>query len=189
MVRRFFAVVFALIGLACVVAAMLDYFTRGSISQPIVMGVVGVACIIVSLLIRYGGNDASSRRGIQSDGGKVFSTTHTKADGSPAPEVWFNNVAGVTFKNDDGTPRQRIVKKCKGGERLVLRRDPDNEHDQFAVAVHRANGDQIGFIPSDSAEWMGRCMDEGHEFWAEVKEVTGQGRDTLGVNIRVGWKR
>ena len=45
-------------------------------------------------------------------------------------------VSGVSFENRDGSERQRIIAKCKAGDRLYLRHDPDNEYSDFAIEVH-----------------------------------------------------
>jgi len=44
-------------------------------------------------------------------------------------------VAGVSFDNRDGTPRQPYVKLAKKGDVLALKREPDNPFDGNAIAV------------------------------------------------------
>lgn len=58
-------------------------------------------------------------------------------------------VVGESFSNDDGTSRQKIIKKLAVGNSVSLVHDKDNKHSQTAVAVISSHG-QIGFLPSES---------------------------------------
>jgi len=53
------------------------------------------------------------------------------------------------------------------GGRLVLRRDPGNEHDPNAVTVLVAGGAQLGFVPRDLAVDLAPKLDAG-EPWSAV---------------------
>jgi len=102
------------------------------------------------------------------------------------PRSFFTKVAGVTFEG-----RQRIVARCSAGERLMLVRDPDNHHGAGgAIKVMRLNGEQLGFIPThvsrggDSSGLAFR-MDQGEKFQCRIKNLTGGGEKTRGVNIEI----
>jgi hypothetical protein len=102
--------------------------------------------------------------------------------------VDFNSkVVGVTRHNHDGSDRQEIARACSGGERLTLRREPDNPQDANAVAVFRGNGDQVGYLSAGVAEQIAPLLDAGAPVMAVVSEVTGgtPDRPTYGVNIRI----
>lgn len=81
-------------------------------------------------------------------------------------------VAGVSFENRDGTPRQPFVKQAKKGDRLTFRREPDNPYDPNAIAVEwsDAGGDrhQIGYVPRTLAQLLAPMADEGAFFHADV---------------------
>lgn len=82
-------------------------------------------------------------------------------------------VAGVIFKNDDGTERQKLIAGCKRGETLLLQHDSDNEFSIFATKVLRKDGDQLGYAPEYMAE---RIMDEkaaGYNAQGVLLKVTG----------------
>lgn len=74
-------------------------------------------------------------------------------------------VAGVTFENRDGTPRQPFVKKAKKDDRLVLRREPDNLFDPNAIGVWWADPEgqdhQVGYVPRALAAVLAPLVDEG----------------------------
>lgn len=59
------------------------------------------------------------------------------ADAAERAEVkhFYSKVSGVTFKNSDGTERQRIIENCHTGEVLLLVREPDNKYNPRAVKV------------------------------------------------------
>jgi hypothetical protein len=53
------------------------------------------------------------------------------------------------------------------GAPLILRRDPDNEHDPNAIAVDTADGGQLGFVPRELAAELAPRLDAG-ERWSSV---------------------
>lgn len=104
-------------------------------------------------------------------------------------------VVGVTFQNPDGTNRQEIISKCKVGEYVLLIRDYENSYDQYAIAVLRKTGEQIGFIDKDVAfrhEGMNDLaphIDEGGEVAAKIVDLIGEdhsGSEGCVIEIEVG---
>jgi hypothetical protein len=89
-------------------------------------------------------------------------------------------VVGVTFQNPDGTKRQDIISKCKIGEHIFLKRDYENSNDQYAIAVLRETGEQIGFLSRDVAfrhEGMNDLaphIDQGGEVTAKIVDLIGK---------------
>lgn len=89
-------------------------------------------------------------------------------------------VVGVTFQNPDGTNRQDIISKCKVGEHVFLKRDYENSYDQYAIAILRKTGEQIGFIARDVAfrhEGMNDLaphIDQGGEVTAKIADFIGE---------------
>ena len=64
------------------------------------------------------------------------------------------------------------------GNPLTLRREPENEHDPNAVAVHTASGAQIGFVPREVAAEIAPQMDAGTAWSALVlREQRASPRD------------
>jgi hypothetical protein len=47
------------------------------------------------------------------------------------------------------------------GRPLQLRRDPGNEHDPNAIAVHAAGGEQVGWVPRELASELAPELDAG----------------------------
>lgn len=72
-------------------------------------------------------------------------------------KCWRHGVAGESFKNKDGSDRQKIIARLMVGDSVRLEADPGNRHDRHAVKVMAAGG-QIGFLP------------KGHHLDAEVAE-------------------
>jgi HIRAN domain len=64
------------------------------------------------------------------------------------------------------------------GSALELRRDPDNEHDPNAIAVHVRAGDQVGWVPREIAESLAPELDAGKPWSALVlREQRASPRD------------
>lgn len=64
------------------------------------------------------------------------------------------------------------------GRPLELRRDPENEHDSQAIAVHTASGEQIGWVPRDLAAQIAPELDRGTHWSAlALRELRASPRD------------
>ena len=107
-------------------------------------------------------------------------------------KVFYTKVAGVTHPNPDGSDRQKIIVRCCAGERVQLVREPDNPYDHYAVRVLNQVGEQIGYIPAEVSGndrgigWcVGRNMDSGVEYVAQVANITGGAGLSHGMNLQL----
>jgi hypothetical protein len=95
-------------------------------------------------------------------------------------------IAGVTFRNKDGTKRQDLIKQLNPDEPLILKREPDNPYGDTAIAIYNSSGQQLGYIPSGDY-LLAKHMDMGDKVSAKVLEVTGgfSYKKNYGCNIQV----
>lgn len=118
----------------------------------------------------------------------VPSSDHAVVDVSNRKPIkeFYSKVVGVTFKNDNGSDRQAILKKCRQGEKLHLVHKPTAEYPE-AMAVCRANGEQLGHLKTEVAEEVLEALEEGIAVGCEMSELTGGTKDrpTRGCNILV----
>ncbi|HYG40718.1 MAG TPA: HIRAN domain-containing protein [Cytophagales bacterium] len=71
------------------------------------------------------------------------------------------------------------------GNMLELVREPANEHDQYAIALH-FDKEKIGYIPRESNEILSRLMDAGvAELQAEITHMEPQAKAWENVHIAV----
>lgn len=103
------------------------------------------------------------------------------ADPSPLPAVSLA-VVGIEYDNADGSNRRFALSLCDLGDAVELRLEPKNPADENAVAVHTANGMQIGYITSVRAVRMSAILREGRELRAVL-----QRRAHFGAWIRVAF--
>ncbi len=98
-------------------------------------------------------------------------------------------VAGVTFDNRDGTPRQPFIRKVKKDDRLTLCREADNPFDPNAIAVSWADpaGDQhqLGYVPRALAGVLAPLVDEGATLTALA--IRAQKVPRAGTWVRPVW--
>lgn len=80
----------------------------------------------------------------------------------------ITNVAGIQYY--DGL---RLITNgsLRFGDRLVLRREPNNPYDEKAIEVYTPSGRKVGYIPRDVNEVPSRLMDQGWSLYAIVKEI------------------
>ena len=80
-------------------------------------------------------------------------------------------VSGVTHINKDGVSRQEILALMKRWETIDLIREPNNPHDEFAIALYGGMG-QIGYI-AEGTPGLGTLMDRGCKTLAKLSHLYG----------------
>lgn len=113
--------------------------------------------------------------------------------GTPPPDAkvtrqFFNTVAGVSYRNPDGTPRQEIIRRAvRAGLRLRAQLEDDNPVDPCAVALFTPDGQQIGYLNAATAMDVRDHVARGRWVEITVADTTGGYSDkpTMGVNIHV----
>lgn len=86
-------------------------------------------------------------------------------------------IVGVTETNPDGTDRQALLRQCRAGEELLLAREADSSYGPDAVKVCRKSGEQIGYVRTDIAKWLGPdVIDQGKPHSTRIQKITGGGR-------------
>lgn len=87
-------------------------------------------------------------------------------------------VAGTSFRK-----LKDVEPSLLAEVKLGLKREPDNEYDEFAIALHFEKN-KIGYIPRESNEVIARLMDAGKEFYAVIHAKEWEG-NWLRVEIKV----
>ncbi len=78
-------------------------------------------------------------------------------------------IAGTSFRK-----LQEIEPQLIEETKLELVREPNNEYDEFAVALH-FNKSKIGYIPKDDNEVIARLIDAGKPFYATIENKEWEG--------------
>jgi len=68
---------------------------------------------------------------------------------------------------------------------MEFEREPDNPADPNAMKVLIPGGTQLGYLGRELAADLVTKIDEGFKYALWILEVTGQGRETLGINLLV----
>ena len=92
------------------------------------------------------------------------------------------NIVGVTFKNDDGTSRQDIIKKLDNNSIIFLEREPNNKYDKNAIKVCSLLG-QIGYIGKDYAEIISKMIDNDNKIFSASISNIGKYKDIYNLSI------
>ena len=95
-------------------------------------------------------------------------------------------ISGVSFANDDGVSRQKVIKKLRTGEKITAKREYHNPHDEYAIALFSSRGHQIGFIPDGMTESYYDVLDRGLRLDITVKQIYWVPEEKIrGVEIEV----
>ena len=85
--------------------------------------------------------------------------------------VLKTGIAGLDYcvdtKSEEG---KALLESLVPGTELMLFREADNEHDEWAVAVYTREDQQLGHITRYKNETIARLMDRGKRFSAYVDE-------------------
>src|SRR5690625_526727 len=79
-------------------------------------------------------------------------------------------VAGTSYRELDD-----VAPSLAPGQELVLRREPENPHDELAIRVQLADGTLLGYIPRRKNEILARLMDTGKMLVAQLISKEWQG--------------
>src|SRR5690606_8487136 len=78
---------------------------------------------------------------------------------------------------------QSMLNLMKEGDMLELVREPDNEYDNCAIALH-FNKEKIGYIPRESNEILSRLIDSGAvELLAEITHLEPKAKAWENVHL------
>ena len=89
-------------------------------------------------------------------------------------------IAGLQFHVDDNSEEGRkLLESLTPGTELNLYRDPDNEHDRWAISVYTTDDKELGYVTRFKNETIARLMDEGKVFHAYVDEPPAPSGDSL----------
>lgn len=109
---------------------------------------------------------AASLGGLLLPGKKAIAGRTGRA--APAGEVTLCRCHVAGFQYHQG---RAMLPKLKVGQALCLAREPDNPHDQLAIAVRTESGKKIGYLPRRLNEIPAGLMDGGHRLAAAVLSV------------------
>lgn len=75
-------------------------------------------------------------------------------------------VHGLCFEN-----RYRLLEAVRAGDRLVLKREPENAIGSDAIQVLTAGTETLGYVPRQISRWLAPLMDSGYHARASVIKV------------------
>ena len=83
--------------------------------------------------------------------------------------VLKTGIAGLQF-HIENEEEEKALNEITPGTELMLYREPDNEKDEWAIAVHLTEDDKIGYISRFKNETIARLMDAGKRFIGVVDD-------------------
>lgn len=97
-------------------------------------------------------------------------------------------VAGLNYRVDPKKKKDRaLLQKLTPGTELKIFRDPDNEHDRWAISVYTSDDRELGYVTRFKNETIARLMDLGKVFHAYVDEPPAPPRDETEARRTRAW--
>ncbi|MFM2208232.1 MAG: hypothetical protein RL213_2207 [Bacteroidota bacterium] len=89
------------------------------------------------------------------------------------------HIAGTSYLD-----LEEVEPRLKPDDRFLLLREPKNEHDTFAVAIHTVEKEKLGYLPRDKNETVARLLDAGKILFAVLVSKEWQ-NDWLKLSVKV----
>lgn len=83
--------------------------------------------------------------------------------------VLKTGIAGLQF-HIESKEEEAALNAVTPGTELLLFREPENEYDEWAIAVYLTEEDKLGFVSRFKNETIARLMDAGKKFIGVVDE-------------------
>ena len=80
------------------------------------------------------------------------------------------HVAGTAYYD-----AEVVADRLSSGQRLALRRQPENRYDALAIEVLGPEGHKLGYVPRGRNEMPARLMDAGRRLSAGVESIEQRG--------------
>ena len=80
------------------------------------------------------------------------------------------HVAGTAYYD-----AETAVDHLRHGQRLALRRQPENRYDALAIEVFGPEGHKLGYVPRQCNEMPARLMDAGKRLSARTESIEQRG--------------
>lgn len=97
---------------------------------------------------------------------------------------FYTKVVGVTFKNNDGTSRQKYIKECKSGDGIVLKPLPTLEYPNAIGVFTEKGGKQLGYLKDELATEI--TQNYGYNLMKiTVENITGSSDSNYGCNLHI----
>jgi hypothetical protein len=71
---------------------------------------------------------------------------------------------------------KNLEPELQTGELLILRREPENEHDSLAILLLTQKGEKLGYIPREKNEILARLMDAGKIIFGKIENKAWYGK-------------
>ena len=116
----------------------------------------------------------------------IRSLLQTSVGGSPM-QIPFARDIFLCHLHIAGTPyydAQTARERLESGQRLTLRREPNNPHDEMAIEILTAEPLKLGYIPRRLNEIPARLLDAGKNLFLEVKAVK-EYNDHLDIAVKL----
>jgi hypothetical protein len=99
---------------------------------------------------------------------------------------FFKQVHGIFHKNSDGSRRQTVIARCRVGEPIDLKPEPNNAYDSDAIMVCRKSGEQLGYLPTGHHMATDGILHEDYiVIIAEIYPIEDKPR-SKGCRLRIG---
>lgn len=89
-------------------------------------------------------------------------------------------VAGYQYYDGD-----TVIKSLRENEELVLKREPSNPYDFYAIEIYTRNNVKLGYVPARLNKMLARMLDQDVNLKIKVKEKDPEAVDWEKLRVRI----
>ena len=95
-------------------------------------------------------------------------------------------IVGVTYSNNDGSPRQKIISTSKVNDKIYIIPELYKKPDTYSIMVCNEKFEQLGFLNAELAsEISENILNKKSRVDAKIVEIIGENKGTLGAIIEI----
>ncbi|WP_027001298.1 HIRAN domain-containing protein [Hugenholtzia roseola] len=144
--------------------------------------IVGVIGLMLLLFLLFSQNKTRQK---EQERYKLYLDQFDPAKNTKALKPIQTKVMGVRYANPDGSERQKIIAKCKKGDKLLLLPDPLNRYDKDAIKITTLRDEIIGYLDADLALEVRRRLEEGLLVKASICQIYKNKEGLLQVEVEL----
>ncbi len=139
---------------------------------------------ILYLIVKYASKTTTPQSDTSTDENSENEVSHFDLSKAEIERDFYSKVVGVTFKNSDGSDRQKIISKCKVGDDIIFKPVPTKQYPD-AIGVFTTKGKQIGHVKADLALELKEKYPT-HPMQVTIANITGGNDGTnYGCNLHI----
>lgn len=114
---------------------------------------------------------------------KTKSATLESTKSTPEKKLNKDNTITVKLTGVTYEGRQGIISKMRASDKIFMKRDKFNKHDENAIGVYNSQNQNVGWIPREKAAAIAPSIDAGIKYDTKIHKILGGNGYNYGLEV------